>query len=168
MAMAYLVAVAVACSWIFGLSAGGDVVQAASSSVVTVVPGRVLESRSGALFTTVDGDFEGTGRLGAGGTVQVKVAGRAGVAGDAGSVFLNVVAVSPSSSGFVTVFPCGVARPTASSVNYAAGAVVANAVLVEVGSGKVLSGLARRIDRDMGAVNIETPEDVAAFLAAQE
>ncbi len=40
--------------------------------------------------------------------------------------------------------------------------------LVEVGSGKVLSGLARRIDRDMGAVNIETPEDVAAFLAAQE
>ncbi len=37
--------------------------------------------------------------------------------------------------------------------------------LVEVGSGKVLSGLAKRIDRELGASNIETPEDVAAFLA---
>jgi [acyl-carrier-protein] S-malonyltransferase len=37
--------------------------------------------------------------------------------------------------------------------------------LVEVGSGKVLSGLAKRINRDLGASNIETPEDVAAFLA---
>ncbi|MEK9754360.1 MAG: ACP S-malonyltransferase [Rhodospirillaceae bacterium] len=37
--------------------------------------------------------------------------------------------------------------------------------LVEVGSGKVLSGLAKRIDRDLSASNIETPDDVAAFLA---
>ena len=37
--------------------------------------------------------------------------------------------------------------------------------LVEVGSGKVLSGLAKRIDRELGASNVETPEDVAAFLA---
>lgn len=37
--------------------------------------------------------------------------------------------------------------------------------LVEVGAGKVLSGLARRIERDLGACNVETPEDVEAFLA---
>ena len=36
--------------------------------------------------------------------------------------------------------------------------------LVEIGTGKVLSGLARRIDRDMTAQSIGTPEDVEAFL----
>jgi len=36
--------------------------------------------------------------------------------------------------------------------------------LVEIGAGKVLSGLARRIDRDMTAQSIGTPEDVETFL----
>lgn len=36
--------------------------------------------------------------------------------------------------------------------------------LVEVGAGKVLSGLARRIDRDLTAISVETPDDVEAFL----
>jgi [acyl-carrier-protein] S-malonyltransferase len=35
--------------------------------------------------------------------------------------------------------------------------------LVEVGSGKVLTGLAKRIAKDTAAVSIATPEDVAAF-----
>lgn len=38
--------------------------------------------------------------------------------------------------------------------------------LVEVGSGKVLSGLARRIDRDLTASNIGSPADIEAFIAA--
>jgi [acyl-carrier-protein] S-malonyltransferase len=37
-------------------------------------------------------------------------------------------------------------------------------MLIEVGSGKVLSGLAKRIDRDLGAANIGTPADIEAFL----
>ena len=36
--------------------------------------------------------------------------------------------------------------------------------LVEIGAGKVLSGLARRIDRELTAMSVETPEDVEAFL----
>ena len=36
---------------------------------------------------------------------------------------------------------------------------------VEVGAGKVLSGLARRIDRELQAISVGTPEDVAAFVA---
>ncbi len=39
-------------------------------------------------------------------------------------------------------------------------------VMVEVGAGKVLSGLARRIDRDLAASNIGNPADVEAFLGA--
>ncbi|MGQ3672307.1 ACP S-malonyltransferase [Xanthobacter sp. TB0136] len=37
---------------------------------------------------------------------------------------------------------------------------------VEVGAGKVLSGLVRRIDRKLGVANVGTAEDVAAFIAA--
>ena len=36
--------------------------------------------------------------------------------------------------------------------------------LVEIGAGKVLSGLARRITREMGAVSLQTPADIEAFL----
>ena len=35
---------------------------------------------------------------------------------------------------------------------------------IELGAGKVLSGLARRIDRDLAAASVETPEDVETFL----
>ena len=36
--------------------------------------------------------------------------------------------------------------------------------LVELGAGKVLTGLARRIDRDLAAQAVQSPEDVEAFL----
>ena len=38
--------------------------------------------------------------------------------------------------------------------------------LVEIGAGKVLSGLARRIDRDLGAVQAGTPETIEGFLSS--
>ncbi|SEA23460.1 ACP S-malonyltransferase [Rubrimonas cliftonensis] len=38
--------------------------------------------------------------------------------------------------------------------------------LVEIGAGKVLSGLARRIERSLGATSVSSPEDVAAAAAA--
>lgn len=36
--------------------------------------------------------------------------------------------------------------------------------LIEVGSGKVLTGLAKRIDREMTAVSLQNPADIEAFL----
>jgi len=36
--------------------------------------------------------------------------------------------------------------------------------LVEIGAGKVLSGLARRIDRDLRALNVGTPDEVESVL----
>ena len=54
------------------------------------------------------------------------------------AVSLNVTVVSPASPGFITVYPCGVARPLASNVNYVAGQVVPNGVVAPIGSnGKV-------------------------------
>ena len=36
--------------------------------------------------------------------------------------------------------------------------------LVELGAGKVLTGLARRIDRDMTAISIEGPDDIEVLV----
>jgi enamine deaminase RidA (YjgF/YER057c/UK114 family) len=48
-----------------------------------------------------------------------------------GAVSLNVTAVDPDASGFITVYPCGV-MPVASNVNYRAGQTVPNAVIAPV------------------------------------
>lgn len=52
------------------------------------------------------------------------------------------------------------------SVIYMAGAGVSRAL--EVGAGKVLSGLVRRIAREIAVSAVGTPEDVAAFIAARQ
>ena len=36
--------------------------------------------------------------------------------------------------------------------------------LVELGAGKVLSGLARRIDRDLSAISVVAPDDIEVLL----
>lgn len=48
------------------------------------------------------------------------------------------------------------------TVEYLAGQGVEE--LVELGAGKVLTGLARRIDRNLNATSIQTPDDIEAFL----
>ena len=70
----------------------------------------------------------------AGGVVELTVANRGGVAANASAVVLNVTVVEPAAAGFVSVFPCGAGVPNSSSVNFAAGATVANAVVSQVGS----------------------------------
>jgi len=37
---------------------------------------------------------------------------------------------------------------------------------IELGTGKVLSGLARRIDRDLVTLNAESPDDIEALVKA--
>lgn len=60
-------------------------------------------------------------------------------AGAVGSLALNVTAVTPTFAGFVTVWPADEAKPTASVLNFAAGAVVPNAVTVKVSSAGAIS-----------------------------
>jgi [acyl-carrier-protein] S-malonyltransferase len=38
--------------------------------------------------------------------------------------------------------------------------------LIEAGAGKVLAGLVKRIDKDISALSLQTPEDIDAFLSA--
>ena len=105
----------------------------ANASYRSMVPGRLLDTRDDGI--TVDGAHRATGLVRAGSVVELPVGGRAGVPASATSAMLNVTATESEADGFVTVFPCGSPRPTASSLNLRAGATVPNAVLAKIGEG---------------------------------
>jgi len=108
------------------------------ASLVALTPSRLLDTRSGPNYLTIDGFFQGNGRRDAGTTLELTVTGRGGVPNNAGAVVLNVTAVSPSAPGHLTVFPCGTDVPLTSTLNYGPGEVVANAAVTKIGTdGKV-------------------------------
>ena len=96
----------------------------------TLSPERLLDTRSGLGHSPA-------GLVPAGQVVEVQVikAGSSNIPDDAGAVVLNVTAVEAQSTGWVTVYPCGEAKPTASSLNYKKGGTIANAVISKVGAG---------------------------------
>lgn len=47
------------------------------------------------------------------------------------AVAINLTAVTPSGAGYATAYPFGSAQPLAASINYAAGAIVNNALIVQ-------------------------------------
>jgi len=103
------------------------------SAYTGATPTRLTDTRDGT------GGFQG--RTGATNPLTIKVtelsvldaAGSATtVPSNIGAVALNVTVVTPSSAGFITVWPCDVARPLSSNVNYVAGQVVANGVIAPV------------------------------------
>ena len=98
-----------------------------------LVPARLLDTRAGS--ATVDGQFAGGGLVGAGAIVNVTVGGRGGVpASGVAAVAINVTVTAPTATSFLTVFPNGAPRPTASNLNFTAGQTIANMVIVPIGS----------------------------------
>jgi uncharacterized protein YkwD len=84
-----------------------------------VTPTRVVDTRVA----------QGLTRLSAGVAQRLQLTGTAGVPTGSTAAAVNIAAVSPSGSGYLTVYPCG-ALPVASSLNYVAGEVVGNGVVV--------------------------------------
>ncbi|MEZ5143192.1 MAG: carboxypeptidase regulatory-like domain-containing protein [Acidimicrobiales bacterium] len=76
---------------------------------------------------------------GPGTTREVTVAGTGGVPADATAVTLNVTVTGTTAPSFLTVWPTGSPRPTASNLNWVAGQTIANAVTVKVGAGGTVS-----------------------------
>jgi Fibronectin type III domain len=77
----------------------------------------------------------GGAKLGPGAILNLTVTNLNGVpAGGVSAVVLNVTAVVPSQAGFLTVWPTGATRPTASNINFVANQVVPNRVAVKVGT----------------------------------
>ena len=113
------------------LSASPIRTPAESDVELLAAPQRVVDTRPG--FATVDDLYAGIGRRAAGSTLEVQVAGRAGIPANATVVVLNVTAVAPVERGYVTVHPSGTDRPNASNVNYASGRNTANEVIARVG-----------------------------------
>jgi hypothetical protein len=100
-------------------------------------PARLLDTRPGEPVAA--GGTGGTGAV-AGGTVrEVQIGNLAGVPSNAASVALNVTATNTTGPGYLSIFPCGQAPPTASNVNFTgAGLTTPNAVVSKLGTdGKV-------------------------------
>ena len=101
-------------------------------------PARLLDTRPG--LSTVDGRYRGSGPVGSEETSELAVVGRGGVpANGVGGVVLNVAAVAPTAATFVTVWPTGFPRPTASNLNAEKGQVASNMVIAKVGAGGTVS-----------------------------
>jgi hypothetical protein len=75
--------------------------------------------------------------LGPGGVHRIEVARYYGVPADAAAVLLNVIAVFPTASGWLTVYPGNAAVPATSTLNFEPGGVVPNATISGIGNGTV-------------------------------
>ena len=99
---------------------------------VSLSPSRILDTRSanGVATTTPVPSQQ---------SVELQVTGRGGVPeSGVGAVVLNVTVTAPTWNGFITVYPTGSVRPTASNLNFAQGQTIPNLVTVKVGTdGKV-------------------------------
>ena len=98
-----------------------------------ITPCRIVDTRNagGPIAATQTRSFNAAG--------QSSYAGQGGNAGNCGlqsevptAVALNVTAVVPAGAGYATVFPYNTTRPNAASVNYAAGAIVNNAIIARI------------------------------------
>jgi len=96
--------------------------------------------------------------IAAGSTLELGVTGAAGVPVDASAVVLNMTVVNARAAGFVTVYPCGEALPTASNLNFVAGQTVPNLVIARPGVGGRVCVFA-----DAG---VDVLADVAGFFPA--
>jgi hypothetical protein len=118
---------------------GGVAVAAGETGLVPLQPARLLDTR--ATGVTVDGSARGGGLTDPAAPLVLQVEGRGGVpASGAGAVVVNVtVDNSTAGTGFVTIYPTGASRPTASALNYTPGAVVANEVVAKLGTGGTIT-----------------------------
>ena len=89
------------------------------AGVEVVSPRRVLDTREGA-----------GQRVAAGGVVTLD-AGALGVTSGTTGVMLNLTVTDALGAGFLTAYPCATGRPTTSNLNFVAGDVVANFVIVQ-------------------------------------
>jgi hypothetical protein len=105
----------------------------ATGNYYQVTPSRLLDTRTGLGATKA-------APLGDSGRVDVQVTGRGGVptASSVSAVVLNLTGITPTRGTYLTAYPAGASRPTASTLNLSAGQIRANTVTVPVSAdGKV-------------------------------
>jgi hypothetical protein len=105
----------------------------AGGAFTAVGPQRVFDTRPGSSPEALRN--VGKTKLAANTMMEVEVTDLAGYvpADGVGAVSLNLTVSRPEADGFITVYPCGT-RADVSSLNYAAGQTLANAVIAPVSS----------------------------------
>ncbi|MEU7554473.1 N-acetylmuramoyl-L-alanine amidase [Streptomyces sp. NPDC044571] len=106
------------------------VAEVKTAKFTPVTPKRLMDTRTGLGVPQA--------KVGAGGVVTLPVAGMNGIpAADVTAVVLNVTATNPTEPSFVSVYPSGTTRTSASNLNFTPGQTIPNLVVVPVVDGKV-------------------------------
>ncbi|MFI9641178.1 hypothetical protein ACIG87_14130 [Micromonospora sp. NPDC051925] len=128
----------------------GDV----TGAYYSVAPARLLDTRNGTGAPV--------GKIGAGKKVDLQVSGRGGVpTSGVGAVVLNVTVTGPTAASFLTAYPAGESRPTASSINFAKDWLGSNNVTVKLGTGGKVS-----VFNNSGSTDVIV--DVVGFYAGDD
>ena len=144
----YVAGAAIPNAVVTGLSATGTVCIFSSNSTHLVIdafgeldpdmyqalarPVRLMDTRSG--YSTVDGTFSATGKFAGGQETALQIGSRGGLSPNPTAVILNVTVDAPELAGFVSVYPCGTARPLVSNVNFSPLQTLANLVVTKLAS----------------------------------
>lgn len=121
-----------------------------AGSYVPLIPARIADTRAGS------GESYAGDTLGTQGNLNVQVTGKGGVPSTGvAAVLLNVTVVNTALPSFLTIYPEGGSQPTASNLNWPAGSVVPNRVMVPVSStnGQI------SIFNDQGSVDVVVDVD---------
>ena len=106
-----------------------------------ITPIRALDTR--------DGTGGVSAAVGQGASIDLTIRGANGIPNTASAIVMNTTAVLPTGGSFLTVWPAGVTRPLAASLNYVAGDIRPNLVQVGIGSNGKVS-----LFNNAGAVNL--------------
>lgn len=91
-------------------------IPASATDYTATTPARFLDTRPGQ--PTIDAQDAGVGKRAAGTQYELQITGRNGIPVGANSVIINVTAVQAEARGFITVHPCKISLPLASSLNH--------------------------------------------------
>ncbi|MFK7920042.1 MAG: PKD domain-containing protein, partial [Ilumatobacter sp.] len=126
------------------------------SPIELISPARFLDTR--ATGETIDGSAQARGRVNAGTTYRLDVAGRGDIPDDAAAVIVNVTAVGADATGYVTVHPCLATTPNAASLNYIAGVNRGNETIAQLDANGDLCLFTRS--------NVHLTADISGYLSS--
>jgi hypothetical protein len=134
----------------FGVQAGLSAPPSAPSSIVTLDPARILDTRIATGVPTAT-------PVGPASSITLQVTGAGGVPANATGVVLTITGTNATTNTFVTATPTGTPRSTTSILNVTRGVDIANTVTMAVGTNG-------QIDLFNNAGTIDLVADVTGYL----
>lgn len=127
----------------------GYLVPTGELSYQALEPTRVLDTRAATSLYT--------GRLGERQVVEIPLQTLPGMPADVRGVVANLTSASPGSRGYLTAFPCGMAVPGTSSLNFEAEPSVAALTVSATGSGSLCVFASARTDLIVDVLGVWVP-----------